>query len=188
MENEPIIIQNCQKGDLQAFGVLYDAYVRKIYNFIYFRTHHKETAEDLTQITFTKAMVNIKSFNPDVGTFSAWVHRIARNNVIDHYRTHKSTSDIQDAFDLSGKDNVERDVDTVMKLEKVKEYLSGLPSDKRDIVIMRVWDNLSYREISEIVGKSEAACKVSFSRVMHKMQQDSAFAVAIILIFLSSIV
>lgn len=185
MENELIVIQSCQQGDLQAFSVLYDAYVGKIYNFIYFRTHHKETAEDLTQITFTKAIANIKSFNADVGTFSAWIHRIARNNVIDHYRTFKFTSDILDAFDLSTNQNIERDVDTVMKLEKVKDYLSKLSSDQRDIVIMRVWDNLSYREISQIIGKSEAACKVSFSRIMHKMQQDSAFAAALILIFLT---
>ncbi|MBI4363758.1 MAG: sigma-70 family RNA polymerase sigma factor [Candidatus Doudnabacteria bacterium] len=172
MENENLAIQSCQRGDLQAFGILYDSYVLKIYNFIYYRTHHKETAEDLTSVTFTKALSNINSFNFDAGTFSAWLHRIARNTVIDHYRTFKSTTDILDGFDLAGHANVERDVDTAMKLEKVQDYLSQLPSQQRDIVIMRVWDNLSYREIGAILGKSEASCKVSFSRIMHKLQQE----------------
>src|SRR3989344_1017155 len=172
MENEHLAIQNCQRGDLSAFGALYDGYILKIYNFIYYRTHHKETAEDLTSITFTKALSNINSFNPRQGMFSACLHRIDRNTVIDHYRTFKATTDILNIFDLSNNVNVERDVDTTMKLEKVREYLSELPAHQRDIVIMRIWDNLAYREISEILGKSEASCKVSFSRIMHKLQQE----------------
>ncbi|MBI3952529.1 MAG: RNA polymerase sigma factor [Candidatus Doudnabacteria bacterium] len=181
-QQELSAIASCQQGQLHAFSILYDAYVKRIYNFIYYRTHHKETAEDLTSLTFTKALTNIQSFDPSVGAFSSWIHRIARNSVIDHYRTNKSTKDIFDAFDLASNSNVERDVDTAMKLEKVNGYLALLPKEQRELVIMRVWDSLSYREIGEIMGKSEASCKVSFSRIMHKLQAEAIFALIMLII------
>lgn len=181
---ELIIIKSIQNGRSQEFGWLYDAYIAKIYNFIYYRTYHKQTAEDLTSLTFTKAYVNIQSFSPQLGAFSAWIHRIARNNVIDYYRTVKPTSDITNAFDLSSSDNVERGVDTLLKLEKVKQYLDTLPSEHKDLVIMRVWDELNYKEIAQILNKSEASLKVSFSRIVAKMHKEMAIMAAIIFLIL----
>lgn len=182
MESEELIVKRCQQGQPHEFGQLYDAYIAKIYNFIYYRTHHRQTAEDLTSLTFTKAFVNIHSFSPEYGTFSAWLHRIARNNVIDHYRTFKPMDDITNAFDLSSKDDIERDVDTLLKIEKIKEYLQTLPSEHKDLVIMRVWDQLSYKEISEILGKSEASLKVSFSRIMAKMHNEMAIVILLLIL------
>ena len=89
MENDEFaIVQSCQKGSVEDFGRLYDLYIKKIYNFIYYKTHHQETAEDLVSIVFTKALKKINTFD-NSGTFSAWLYRIARNTVIDHYRTKK---------------------------------------------------------------------------------------------------
>jgi len=101
MDNEKDIIVSCQQGDLEKFSWLYDKYIKKIYDFIYFKTTHKETAEDLTSQTFFKALEKIKTFNSDKGTFSAWLYQIARNTVIDHYRTMKKTVDIDDVWDMA---------------------------------------------------------------------------------------
>ena len=179
MNNTAQLVERVQKGDPVAFGALYDEYVKKIYDFIYFRTYHKETAEDLTSITFTKAYQKIGSFSGSKGNFGSWLYRIARNTVIDHYRTHKSTSDILEAYDLSDRTNIEIDFDVQDKLRKVQQYLSGLNPEQRELVIMRVWDGLSYKEISEIMGKSEDALKVSFSRIMAKMKKETMFALSI---------
>jgi RNA polymerase sigma factor (sigma-70 family) len=173
MQNEELIaIKQCQNGDLDAFATLYDNYVKRIYDFIYYRTSHKQTAEDLTSVTFTKAFQNIKSFRSDTGLFSSWLYKIARNTVIDHMRTNKPTVDLDAAVNSPAKDNVAGETELKDRLQQVKTYLNKLSEDQRDIVVMRLWDELTYAEIANVTGKSEGNCKVIFSRVMAKMQKE----------------
>jgi len=122
--------------------------------------------------TFLKALNNLKNFKTDSGTFQAWLFMIARNTVIDHYRTKKKDLNIEDAFDLSGDDDLPRDLDTKNKLAEVEKYLAGLKPEHRDIIIMRVWQNLSYAEIAAITGKSEAGAKMMYSRAINKLRGD----------------
>ncbi len=168
---EKEIVAQVQNGDSEKFGVLYDRYIKKIYDFVYFKTNHKETAEDLVSIIFSKALKNIDKFD-NKGTFSSWIYRIARNTVIDYYRTKKSNANIEDVWDLADDSNIEIDLDSKQKLTEVKKYLSKLKSEQRDIIIMRVWQEMSYKEIAEIVGKSEANCKMIFSRVMKELREE----------------
>ena len=171
MENDGrSIIKECQNGNLEKFGLLYDAYINKIYRFIYYKTHHKETAEDLTSRTFMKALEKIKTFDADKGAFSTWLYQIARNNVIDFYRTKKSDIDINDVWDLSSSDNIERDAEMRQKIEKLESYLAKLPNEQREIIVLRVWEGLSHREISEIMGKSEAGCKMMYVRALKELR------------------
>lgn len=178
------IAKNCQKGNLNEFGKLYDKYIKKIYNFIYYKTHHKETAEDLTSQTFIKALDNIKTFIPSKGSFVSWLYRIARNNVIDYYRKkERGTVDIYDFWGLSSKTDIGYDIDMKEKLSQVKDYLKKLSFEQREIIIMRIWDNLSYKEISEIIKKSEASCKMTFSRTMAKLRKEIPLSLLFILLF-----
>jgi len=180
--NEIEIIKKCQAGNLDDFTLLYDAYVKKIYNFIYYRTQHKETAEDLTSRAFMKALEKISSFENEKGSFSSWLYRIARNSVIDYYRTKKHDADISDIWDLASEENIERDLDTKEKLKKVDEYLKNLKSEQREIIIMRVWQELSYKEIAEIIGKSEASCKMTYARALAKLKQEMPLSVLFLFI------
>lgn len=168
---QQIIIQ-CQKGKLEEFEKLYEGYFEKIYRFIYFRTHHKETTEDLTSQTFMKALEKIQTFESVKGSFSGWIYRIARNNVIDHYRTKKKNTDILDVWDLHSDKDIERDIETKEKLEKVIKYLENIDREHREILIMRLWDGLSYQEIAPILGKKEANCRVIFSRTIGRLRKE----------------
>lgn len=181
--NDVQLIESCQRGDADAFGRLYDAYARKIYDFVYYRTHHRETAEDLTSDVFLKAFAKIGGFDAGKGTFSAWLYRIARNRVIDHYRTAKPADDIEDVWDLlrSG-DDVARDAETRERLREVETHLAALPAAQRDVVIMRAWDGLSYAEIAETLGKSEAACKMSFSRAVATLRKNAPLAALLLIL------
>ena len=98
-----------------------------------------------------------------MGTFSAWIFRIARNNTIDYYRRKKTEIDIDRVWNLSSRDNIEQDLDIKEKLKEVAQYLDKVKPEHREIIIMRVWDGLSYKEISQITGKSEANCRMIFS-------------------------
>ncbi|MCU0678942.1 MAG: RNA polymerase sigma factor [Planctomycetes bacterium] len=173
MSNEELgAIKACQTGQTEEFSRLYDAYIRKIYDFIYYKTTHKETAEDLTSVTFMKALEKIYSFSPAKGTFQAWLYQIARHTVIDHYRSKKDAADIADIWDLSGNEDLERDLDLRTKLAAVEKYLAKLKVEQRDIIIMRVWQEMSYAEIAAILGKSEASCKMAYSRAISLLRQN----------------
>ena len=173
-----------KNGDKEAFACLYDAYVKRIYIFIYYKTFHRETAEDLTSHTFIKALENIQRFNSGRSSFSAWLYIIARNLVIDHYRKRRNTIDIQDVWDLAGEQDVELDTQNRILFEKVSGLIQKLPQKHREIVLLRVWEDLPYSEIANILGKSEASCKMMFSRTMAKLKkQVSLTAILFILLF-----
>lgn len=181
--NEQALVHACQQGDISAFGALYDAYVKKIYDFVFYKTMHKETAEDLTSLVFTKALNSIDSFT--TGSVSAWLYRIARNAVTDHYRTTKHTVDIADVWDLHDGSELEAATDSKRQLEEVQHYLQTLKPEQRDIVIMRVWQGMSYAEIAAALGKTENACKVAFMRTVKKMRKE--LQSALVLLFLMHI-
>ncbi len=174
-----------EKIDAQHFNELYDLHFEKIYNFIFFRTHHKETAEDLTSKTFIKAWENLEQFNGEKGSFSTWLYSIARNNVIDHFRKTKNQGesvDLDSIINISTQEDVNWNTSMKLELEKVKEYLKTIPDDQRDIIIMRVWDDLSYKEIASILNKSEASCKMTFYRAIEKLQGQLSIAIITFLI------
>jgi len=166
------VIKECQHGRIERFTKVYDAYIKKIYNFIYHKTMHRETAEDLTSTVFMKALENIQSFDESKGSFNAWLYRIARNTVIDHYRTSKDVMDIADAWGLSSKEDILRSVESNEQLERVRGYLETLKPQHREIIIMRVWDQLSYKEIADITGLTEANCKMTFSRAIRRLRDE----------------
>lgn len=172
MTEDTQIIKKIQQGETEEFGRLYDSYIEKIYKFVYYKTHHKETAEDIVSLVFIKAQKKIQNFDLSTGTFQSWLYTIARNTVIDHYKTKKHDSNIEDAWDLSSDENIELDTDMKMSLEKLETYISKLKSDQRDILIMRLWQGLSYKEIAEALGKSEASCKMTFSRSIKKLREE----------------
>jgi len=174
--DENKIIVKCQNGDSEAFGLLYDAYIKKIYNFVYYKTHNKETAEDLVSQAFMKALKNINSFKAEKGKFSSWLYAIARNLVIDFYRSTEISENIDDVWDLSDDCDIEKDIDVRNSVANVKQYLQKLSSSQREIVVMRVWEGLSYKEIADILGKSEDSCKMNFSRVIRKLRKEMPLA------------
>lgn len=170
-----------KKGDKEAFRELYDAYVKKVYSFVYYKVLHREQAEDVTSETFLKALSKINSFDVEKGSLLTWLYTIARNTVIDHARVKKETVDLEVAFDLGKEDGLDESVDAKEHVAKVQKYLSTLHEEQREIIIMRVWNDLSYKEIAEILGKSEASCKMMFSRAIGKLRSEIPLIMFIIL-------
>jgi RNA polymerase sigma-70 factor (ECF subfamily) len=176
------LVASCQAGTLEDFDPIYRAYVKQIYGFTYRRTLNRETAEDLTSITFMKALEKIGSYKSGKGAFGAWLFRIARNTITDHYRTNRPVTNIEDVWDLASDDATDVTVEHRLAYEQIKEALQKLSSDKRDIVMMRLWDGLSYKEIAAITGKTETNCKVIFSRTLEVLRTETALAAFILLL------
>jgi len=189
MPTEDQIIESCKKGGKRDFAKLYDAYAEPVYRFLFYRTFDRALAEDLTSDTFLKALDKIGSFDSRKGNFSSWVYRIARNTLIDHVRTNRSEVDIEEVFDIGAEEDHAKDMDNREAARKVLRHLKTFSPDQQEIVKLRVWDELSYREIAEIVGKSEGACKVAFSRALARLQKEVTLPVLLAgLGFLSEII
>ena len=161
-KTEQKIIASCQQGDLRKFAWLYQKYLQPIYRFIYYRTLHQQTAEDLTSQTFIKAMQGINGFKQ--GNFAAWLYQIARHNLTDHYRRLNKQTDINDIWDLADQTDWVEQLDSRLTLEKVQAQLDKLKSEQREIILLRFWDELSYEEIAALVGKSVEACRMAVNR------------------------
>jgi RNA polymerase sigma factor (sigma-70 family) len=165
----------------EEFSAIYDSHAEKIYRFIYYKTLHRETAEDLTSHTFLNALENMDQFDPKRGSMTIWLYRIARNLVIDHFRKKRNTIDIDDVWDLASSDDPAGEVHENMQLDEIKTALAKLPREQRDIVILRIWEDLPYKEIAAIMDKNESACKMMFSRVMARLRTELTVALCIFL-------
>ncbi|MCC6639152.1 sigma-70 family RNA polymerase sigma factor [Candidatus Falkowbacteria bacterium] len=157
-------------GDKDAFGALYDLYVQKIYRFVYYKTFNKELAWDLTSDVFMKAYEKFHQFNSEKGNFSSWIYAIAKNIIIDHYRSHKETQSYSDAFDVSDEYMTKQKIEMSVDIAAVREHIATLDSVTREVLMLRLWEDMSYKEIAEIIGKTEANCKVIFSRSIKKLR------------------
>lgn len=173
---EKLVLNQTQTMDFQEavenFSQLYDSHIQGLYAFLYYRIGHKETAEDLASQTMLRAWEKFESFDPEKASFKTWLYRIGYNSLVDYYRQNKpsvSWDNMPEPVapqDISGEYRVGEDRKQVQKL------LQTLREDERIVILMRVWDQLSYKEISEIIGKSEAASKMLFSRTMKKLRQN----------------
>lgn len=181
MYNEKEAIIDSQSGKTEAFGLIYDKHVRTIYNFVYYKVFDKEIAEDLTSQTFFKALRNMSSVDPDRPILS-WLYKIAHNSILDHYRAERRTEDIDDFWDIHDEDvDVVKSLDTEVDIKRVKKYLKELTSVERDIIFMRVWQEMPYQQIADAIGKSEANCKMIYSRAMKKLKTMIPLALFLLL-------
>lgn len=183
MQEDSSLVEAFRGGDNAAFEALYSRHVRSVYDFVYVRTHHRQTAEDIVSQTFLQALEGIGSFDAEKGTFAGWLHRIARNLVVDHFRRLRPADSIEDAWDLPGDADVPVDADTALQVGKIRTLLKGMSPRQRDTVLLRLWHGRSFAEIAEILGTSEAACKMTYKRTVEKLQ--AALLVLLLLSILS---
>jgi RNA polymerase sigma-70 factor (ECF subfamily) len=181
-------VSRCLSGEHDHFGSLYERYIDKIYAFIYYRTSSKETAEDIVSTVFIKALEKLDTFDENKASFSTWLYRIARNTLIDHYRTHKQETDISLVEHVAGEtSNLSETVEARNKLKEIETYLKTLTEKQQEIVILRVWNELSFKEIAEITGRSEESCKMLFSRTIKKVRLEFPAALAFLFSFIDVI-
>lgn len=150
-------------GDNKAFDTLLIRYKNKLYSYIYYIVRNADLAEDIFQETFMKAIVTIrqKRYNEN-GKFAAWLTRIAHNLIIDHFRQEKNENVVSCDDEQTNVLNnirlseraVETDIVSQQVLDDVRRLMTFLPDDQREVVHMRFYQNLSFKEIAEATGVS----------------------------------
>ena len=163
------------KTDKEAFGQIYDTYVERIYNYIYYRTGNHADAEDLTARVFFRAMQHIERYEERGVPFSAWLYRIAHNMVANHHRDNSRRQMISlDAVEHLHftQDGPERLTELVQDQETLLAAVRRLPADRQDLLILKFIDQLSNAEIGAIMGRSEGAIKSLYHRTLLALRED----------------
>ena len=172
MQKEEIeLIQQVQQWNLDSFTPLYEKYFQKIYSFILMKADWNiQQAEDATAMTFMKAFENIDRFSTEKegSSFAAWIYSIAYNSLLDILKRRESERINEKDSDSHDTDYIEY-FQTHVQTEQILAYLEQLWTDKKDLFILRIWDNLSYDEIAEVLWKRSATCRKDFSKLVKKI-------------------
>jgi len=163
---------NEARTNANAFSELYRRYVKKIYNFFYYHTFNISESEDLTSITFEKALSHLNTLKPQTN-FSAWIYKIAHNSLIDFYRQnnkYKNQQNIED-IQLITETNFEHDLEKKELVEILVKQLYSLPESYKEVVVLKYQQELSNKEIGNVIGKSEGAVKQILQRALKELQR-----------------
>jgi RNA polymerase sigma-70 factor (ECF subfamily) len=174
IEEQEILVRASQ-GDREAFGALYEQYVERIYNYVYYRTGNVHDAEDLTARVFYRALHHIQNYTDRGVPFSAWLYRIAHNLIANWHRDHSRHQEIplDDAPTLHYKGEPpevalmqSQDRDALLKL------IRHLPSERQHLLILKFVEHMSNGEIGETMGRSEGAVKSLYHRTLLALRDD----------------
>lgn len=160
------------KTNRQAFLEIYDRHFKRIYDYAYYRTMNQAEAEEITSQTFLAALESIERFEYRNIPVIVWLYRIASNTIIDYYRKSGQTVELNEEQTAAG-ENSQPEVVFLGNSEKKQllEHLKTLPPVQEQAIILRYIQNLSYKEIAQILDKSEGAVKQLLHRGLSALRE-----------------
>lgn len=176
-ENDPLnLMKLAKEGDVNAFGRIYELYFTPVYRYIYIRFKNKHEAEDLTQTVFLKAFARLDNFKDLGKTPLVYFFIIARNTITDYYRKKKEVL-------LDGdKDRFEKipeegggPLESIEKKEvsqKVRQAINLLASEQKEVISLKFLNDLSNKEIAEVLDKSEDAVRQLQCRALKSLRKN----------------
>lgn len=183
LKEEKELVERAKK-DKEAFGEIYDHYYSPIFNYSLKRTANVKVAQDVTSEVFFKALKNLWKFHWQSVSLSSWLYRIASNEINDYFRKNKKYVSLEmmlesGDFDPAGSFDVHQEcIDAQDKLEKHKDFLkaqkiiSCLPDKYQEVLVLKYFEKMKIREISEIMGMSEGTVKSLLHRGLKKVRVD----------------
>jgi RNA polymerase sigma-70 factor (ECF subfamily) len=163
------------RNDSRAFGELYERYVQKIYNYVYYRTGNHHDAEDLTSRVFFRALAHINHYTDRGVPFSAWLYRIAHNLVANWHRDRGRQKVVPlDDYIASGlrTDAPEAMTESLEERERLLLSIRELPAERQQLLILKFVEKLSNAEIGEIMNRTEGAIKSLYHRTLLSLRGD----------------
>ena len=179
---QKFLIDRIRKGDTEAFGEIYDEYMERVYRFIFFRVPNQEIAQDLAHDVFVKLLDYIKNKDNKIWALQAFIYKICRNDIAQYYSSGQVAYD--QAFELS--EEIDPRVDKTLRREKkmdeefdvsinlklVKQHIESIEKKEyKEIIILRFIEDLNYKEISKIIGKSPGALKTLLHRALKELRE-----------------
>ena len=159
---DALLVQDYIAGNEESLSVLIKRHESRIYGFIYSKISDRDTSNDIFQDTFIKVIKTLKSksYNEE-GKFLPWVMRIAHNLIIDHFRKNKKMPLFRETeefsiFSIMSDDSptIENKIISDQVEVDIKRLIDELPNDQKEVLVMRMYQDMSFKEISEITGVS----------------------------------
>jgi RNA polymerase sigma-70 factor (ECF subfamily) len=173
--NDETALKLAAQGDQEAFGVLYERYVSRIYSYIYYRTGNQHDAEDLTARVFFRALRHVENYQDRGLPLSAWLYRIAHNLVANWHRDNSRRNEVPlDEILLvrHGGDLPEVVLIENEEKEKLLKVIHHLPADRQQLILLKFGEHLSNAEIGRVMGRSEGAVKSLYHRTLLSLRDD----------------
>lgn len=165
------LVSQAQEGDTAAFEKVYDHFFDQIYRYCSFRVPD-EIAEDLTSDIFVKAWEKLHTYKARKNVpFSAWLFRIAKNIIVDAYRTYKNYEEVsEEIIDPDGMNRAEARTERKYLLRTVRRALDQLPKRHQDVLTLSYFGGLPNREVAEVLRMSEGAVRILKLRALKKLE------------------
>jgi RNA polymerase sigma-70 factor (ECF subfamily) len=173
--SEDLTLNRAIQGDHEAFGMLYEQYVERIFNYVYYRTGNQHDAEDLTARVFFRAMRRIPQYQERGLPVSAWLYRIAHNLVANWHRDRGRRPEISLDEGFASIPHSEHPEVTLLYLEeqdRLLQMIRDLPPERQQLIILKFVEHLSNAEIGQIMGKTEGAVKSLYHRTLLSLRVD----------------
>lgn len=168
----PDVIDRARNGDRAAFAELYDTHVDSVYRYLLYRVREPSDAEDLASEVFTRAFANIHRYKWQGKSFLAWLYTIARNAVTDRRRRDRPTVELDNAYGLADSGPTAHDLavrgENVEALRGAVKHLTG---EQQEVLVLRFVENLSSREVANILGKNEGAIRALQFRALGRLRK-----------------
>jgi RNA polymerase sigma-70 factor (ECF subfamily) len=160
LPEETRLVERAKSGDAEAFAQLYDAYVERVSRYVFFRVSEGRDVEDLVSQVFLKAWENLERYKLGSSPFAAWLYTIARNLVIDHYRTKKNTLPLEEILTLPADMELpDEQAQTHFDLEALHEALQFLSPDQQQALVLKYIAGLSNESIARVLNKQEGTIR-----------------------------
>jgi RNA polymerase sigma-70 factor (ECF subfamily) len=171
-DDTPLVMRAIQR-DQEAFGELYDRHVVRVYRHLYYMVGNSAEAEDLTAQTFLKAWEAIDRYQIRGAPFVSWLLRIAHNLGVSHLRSKRDVAQVHEGLiDDKPRRDPEWACEQAAEEEMVREAIMRLREEQRQVIILRFIEDLDYREVAEIIGKSVAAIRVIQHRALNALRKQ----------------
>lgn len=162
-------------GDSEAFSLLYELNVNRIYNYVFYRIGSEVEAEDITSRVFFKAFGHISNYVDKGVPFSAWLYRIAHNLIANWHRDNfrRNEVSLDEHIDLPQHiDQPESAVEQTQEIELLLKGIRHLPDDRQQLLVLKFTEHLSNAEIAVIMKKSEGAVKSLYHRSLASLKVE----------------
>jgi RNA polymerase sigma-70 factor (ECF subfamily) len=166
------------KANPEAFGALYERYVKKIYSYLYYRTGNAHDAEDLTERVFQRAMLNLDRYTSRGLPFSAWLYRIAHNLVANWHRDQGRRQIVPlDEVGLQDLAAMRADAPEILaesreEQARLLQVVRRMPGERQQLLILKFVDHLSNAEIGAVMHRSEGAVKSLYHRTLVALRDE----------------
>jgi RNA polymerase sigma-70 factor (ECF subfamily) len=164
------LVSRSKAGELEAFGVLYERYLDPVYRYIRSHVGDRHAAEDLTEMVFLRAFESLGGYQERGWPFSAFLYRIARNQVIDHHRAQRHIVDLEET-EGGGAEPIDSDLERREEVQRMRQALSTLPPDYQEVIRLRVLLGLSTSTVAIWLGRSQGATRVLLSRALAELRR-----------------